>query len=295
MSDGLYRDPLLGMKAQIGERRAALGRLEARVSDILVAVLPEPLRSRLRELRARADRDGETLEELHDRERAVGELEGALRAAIDMSFDLAAEPDELPRPEPESPRPFLIEERWLEKIRLCLEEDLARVDGGARTERWGDFETLSTFQLDGAQAMLRMSAALQSSVATVGGELTMPIATGIEPLRLAPETAWHRVGKRVGWVEEADLDDRPFDEAYLVEVRSDLASALLTRDVRRALSAVAVVRPTIDVRDGVLRAAWDDATVRAATRFYTDVRLPLVDLMAEALACMHREAARIWT
>jgi hypothetical protein len=273
--EGIYRDPLVAVRARYDERRIEVEDRRARVTDLLVACLPSPLARRLEacERDAMDARPGESLEEIARAEQAFARWRDALDEAIALAPDidraLRAVPDEPPMPPAfEGGRGVFITH-----LRCSLETILAARDHEA------------TIEDDGASVVARFTSrgtrfALRAGIDPVIGDgwcaLATSVARALGPLELRPETWGHTFTKALHLDRDVETGDEAFDTLFLVDADAETVRAVLGEGVRAALLELAHYDvPRVRVRDGSASIEW---------RF--EPAAPAIDAAARALGWM---------
>ncbi len=287
MSDDLYRDANVGLRARLDELSTRILDREAEVTDDFWVTVPVALRERFDELREGLLVTSEDFEELARAESLLAAYLEELEALLDgiplLEADWSAVPDDVPST-PASERPWRIG---------YLREDAAQAIARDCEAMVRELDRDATFHTDGPLAWvahfqyLRCPFVLQASVLSVAneevGEVAMCLVTGIPrglpALVVRHETLVLTIGKVIGLKHEVDVGDASFDGLFLIEGTQEAADLFLPPSVRNHLLTIArfdVPTLTVDppARRATLRWRFEPAAraLDAAVRVLSSVR-----------------------
>ena len=288
MSNDLYRDANVGLRARLAELSTRIVDREEEVTDDFWVTVPVTLRERLDELREGLELVGsEDFEELARAESLLAayltELDALLEGIPLLEADWSAVPDDVPSV-PVSERPWRIG---------YLREDAAHVIARDCKAMVRELDRAATFETDGPLAWvahfeyLECPFVLQASVLSVAneevGEVAMCLVTGIPrglpALVVRHETLVLTIGKAIGLKHEVDVGEASFDGLFLIEGTQEAADLFLPPNVRNQLLTLARFDvPTLTVdpleRRAMLRWRFEPAAraLDAAVRVLSFVR-----------------------
>lgn len=257
-----YRDPLTHLREVVRAKAEAVAAAEAALSPAMRVRLPAAVRRRLRQL---ADEDLTATNELEALSAAQADLD-ALLTVLDRARSRQADSAPTAVASVASDQgALLIEEDDQRSFRSALEAALARVDESARLERRGDLGYVTRFSVQGAPVVLTATLTVKQvawdstgrAIAGYALELRAGVASDLPALVVRPESAVAALGSILGIVEDLDMRDEPFDEAFLVQGDADVARLVLTPAVRRAFVRLAPLAPELRVEaSGIVTLRW---------------------------------------
>ncbi|MBX3192547.1 MAG: hypothetical protein KF819_36520 [Labilithrix sp.] len=258
-----YRDPLAGLAGQVALKRSALDDRERAMSPLLFSLLPPALRRTIEELRPRARAGEGSLEALSAAEAALDAILAAYDEATRLAPSLRACPDEVgDPPRPKMPQPWLIEERGLLRLRKCLAAALADVAPGALLVRWGDRGYVSRFRVASVPFVLRVLALPSQDgpwLVWQHCDLRTSVPHALARLEIKRRRAHHAVGRALRLVRELETGDAELDARFhLAGATTNVA--LLTAELRDAITLLEPLSPALVVDDGVATLAWSGPT-----------------------------------
>jgi hypothetical protein len=291
MSDDLYRDAHVGLRARIAELEARIEERESEVTETFWVSLAPALREQLAALRssevlAAPPFAKESLEELTRAEAmlavSLAELERLIATLPAMEEEWTVVPDQVADP----PEP-----RFSWRDGAPGEEEagaIFRQFGAMVRERARDAEIvdlnpmyLARFREQGAPFALQATLYTQGNrqVSEVGMWLVTSIPRALPSLIVRDETLVLSVGKALGLKHEVEVGDASFDGLFLIEGTKEAADLYLSPAVQTQLLALSRFDiPTLDVdpkaRTASLRWRFEPApkALDAAMRILTAVR-----------------------
>ena len=253
MTENLYRDASVGLRARLGELTARVEDREAEVTDAFWKALPREQRRRLQGLRKALELT--SAGELDTLTRAenmlasyLGELEALLLILPSLERDWTTAPDDV------SVTPLAHGYGWnvpLENAdtRELHNSFLAMVrqrDPDATIHDDGPISQLARFRDHDAPFALRAvvlstmgSSPLNAQVGEVGMALFTSIQRSLPPLSIRHETIVLTVGKVLGIKDDIEVGDPSFDGLFLIEGTQEAADLFLTPKVRTHLLTLA--------------------------------------------------------
>lgn len=260
-----YRDPFAGLVSQIASKRGMVRDREARVSPVLVALLPEAIGARIDAHRATAlDESASGLEALMRVDAALDALATVYEEALlheDTARRLAFEVADPPRPD--IPPPWLIEEDGQLRFRRALVDALAKaLDEEVSLLRWGDFAYVARFRESDTPHVLHVVPKLDAQsldAVSFAGTLRAPMPERTPELDVRVQRTHHSVGKALGIAHELETGDPDFDAAFWI--RGDRrALSFLPGNVRSLLVSLAHERaPRLRLQRGAVSFEWSGA------------------------------------
>lgn len=291
MAEGVYRDRLTGLRAQLRHRLEGLNARLDRFESLFFEALDPAVRHSLVSLRGRLDP--------HGLDRDAPEALDAFAADLDAAERLVdAELARLPEreqawstPADRPPEPRVVEafavafdlidprERTTRAERLLGElrhlDPAASLSAGASGRLW-----LGQFRVDGVALGLGFGCqiAVQNNnpLDLVYATVAMPPATA--PLTLRPQGWGAEFGSWLGLVRDQPTGDGPFDATFVVDASAEVTRRLLGPTVRGCLLTLAREDvPSLRVGPGFAELRWVFEPHRRA-----------LAAMAEALVALHR-------
>ncbi len=272
-----YRDPLAGLRSQVAAKRGLVEARERGLTELLRAMLPAVLASKMGELRKRIDTGAESIEGLTTVDAALDELLSLHDQAARIAPKLRSCPDEVPDPPKSAIRPpWAIEEKEQIAFRLVLTRRLAEIEPDAWLVRWDDTTYLSRLQVGGAPVILTARFHFGSGMPTTFASTLRTSVPDVTPaLEVRRAGLVDEIGRTIGLVRDDAVGDAPFDRMFIVHAPEG-APVLLTSDVRRRLVSLIDWRPRLGIDRGVVDLAWGGAYVGAAAPLWPDAAFDVV-------------------
>ena len=288
MSDDLYRDAHVGLRARIAELGARIEERESEVTETFWESLAPTLREQLAALRSSdvlAAPPGHAKESLEELTRAeamltayLGELERLIATLPAMEEEWTVVPDQVADP-PEQGFSFRDGTPSAEEAAAIFRQFRAMVRERARDAEIIDHDPmyLARFRERGTPFALR--ATVYGQVPEVAMWLVTSIPRALPRLVVRHETLVLSVGKALGLKHEVEVGDTSFDGLFLIEGTKEAADLYLSPAVQAQLLALSRFDiPTLDVdpkaRTASLRWRFEPApkALDAAMRILTAVR-----------------------
>lgn len=253
----MYRDPLAGLRSQIATKRGLLAAREGVLSELLRTMLPVALSKTIARLRAKTERELESLDALTDVDAALDSLLAAHAEAALLIPKLRECPDDVPDPpRPQMRPPWIIEEARQLDFRALFTKRLADIEREAYVVRWDDHTYLSRFSL--ARAPLLVGARSDFSAGTPAHARCFgrtSVSEGLPRIDVHAEGSLHAVGRALHLVHDLKTNDANFDRAFILEAPSGTV-ALFGPDVRAALVGLSALNPRLSISHGVAEITW---------------------------------------
>lgn len=272
MTESLYRDAYLGIRARLGELTARVHDREAEVTDAFWNALPKQQRARLEGLRAGVELTTATdFEELARAENMLAaylqELEGLLSMLPTLERDWTTAPDEVnvtSLAHVHTPWHFGVEHADTRSLHDAFIEMVRQRDARATIHEDGDFGQLARFRDHDAPFALRAVVLTTMGTSPVSvGEVGMTLFTSIQrslpALSVRHENIVLTVSKALGIKDDIEVGDPSFDGLFLIEGSQEAADLFLTPPVRTHLLTLArfdVPTLTIDPESRLASIRW---------------------------------------
>jgi hypothetical protein len=294
---GIYRDPLIGLRARIADIALVAEERESRFAPDLLPHLPLDLRERLEVLRDAHHAHSDSIEELARAERAGSEylelLDRAIALAPELEVRLRAIPEEAPELRRRGPGgPVFIGHavvaEALAVTRALLQRVVARHDRGAAVKSLTHNAFTAQLHAYGAPLALLVECFVNPERPF---EPMVQVATGVAEgtprLHVAPETWTDAFARTMGLRARAATGDEGFDGRFVIEGDPFPARVLLGGDVRAALLAIAredVPDLLVDAGRAILSWSFEPSERALDAAFFALGRLRTAEVPVHLLA-----------
>lgn len=255
MTENLYRDAFVGIRARLGELTARIQDREAEVTDAFWKSLPKAQRTRLEDLREGLElTTTNDFEELARAENMLAsyleELEGLLSMLPSLERDWTALPDDVPVRASKDYHPSLwqtplanadtdeLHRTFLEVVRMRDPHAMVENDGPvSQVARFVDHD--APFALRSTVLSVMGNGSLSPQVGEVGMALFTSIRHALPALSIRHENIVLTVGKVLGIKDDIEVGDPSFDGLFLIEGSQEASDLFLTPQVRTHLLTLA--------------------------------------------------------
>ena len=267
MTESIYRDALLGLRARVAELDSRIAEREAQVSIDLVHFLPHDLQERIGALRASRTAPGDTMEELSLAEERGASYLQALDRALALVPDLERELRALPQQAPPLARTRRGAMRWgmgaqmseaLTTVGAVLARIVARHDSSASVEPLEDFAFHAQLVAVGSPIALLVECFVdRERPFEPHVQVGTSVARGASRVVVAPESWGQSLVRSLGITSAITTRDLDFDGRFVVEGDAAQAMRILSPPVRASLIAIARDDvPKLVVEDGRAVLSW---------------------------------------